>query len=164
MIFSHTLSTLNTKLQEWDTSRTMISETGSVGTVVLIVKVNSSPTSVPYMCRWTGSAMVQIMACHMDGVKPLSDPNADIISTKPQGTYFHESLFEIQNFSFKKICLKMSSVKWRPFCPRGDELTQEMPTVHGRQQPGGRLNKKDGLTRYGDSHVKDKTSWRPSYL
>ena len=30
--------------------------------------------------------------------------------------------------------------------------------------PGGRLNKKDGLTRYGDSHVKDKTSYRPSYL
>ena len=24
--------------------------------------------------------------------------------------------------------------------------------------PGGRLNKKDGLSRYGDSHVKDKTS------
>ena len=23
---------------------------------------------------------------------------------------------------------------------------------------GGRLNKKDGLTRYGNSHVKDKTS------
>ena len=27
-----------------------------------------------------------------------------------------------------------------------------------KQSPGGRLNKKDGLTRYGDSHVKDKTS------
>ena len=26
------------------------------------------------------------------------------------------------------------------------------------QKTGGRLNKKDGLTRYGDSHVKDKTS------
>ena len=25
-------------------------------------------------------------------------------------------------------------------------------------RPGGRLNKKDGFTRYGDSHVKDKTS------
>ena len=25
-------------------------------------------------------------------------------------------------------------------------------------QAGGRLNKKDGLTRYGNSHVKDKTS------
>ena len=28
----------------------------------------------------------------------------------------------------------------------------------GPSNPGGRLNKKDGLTRYGDSHVKDKTS------
>ena len=27
-----------------------------------------------------------------------------------------------------------------------------------KMEPGGRLNKKDGLTRYGDSHVKDKTS------
>ena len=26
------------------------------------------------------------------------------------------------------------------------------------ENPGGRLNKKDGLTRYGNSHVKDKTS------
>ena len=26
------------------------------------------------------------------------------------------------------------------------------------KRSGGRLNKKDGLTRYGDSHVKDKTS------
>ena len=25
-------------------------------------------------------------------------------------------------------------------------------------ESGGRLNKKDGLTRYGDSHVKDKSS------
>ena len=25
-------------------------------------------------------------------------------------------------------------------------------------EPGGRLNKKDGLTRCGNSHVKDKTS------
>ena len=28
----------------------------------------------------------------------------------------------------------------------------------GKPEPGGRLNKKDGLTRYGNSHVKDKTS------
>ena len=32
------------------------------------------------------------------------------------------------------------------------------------QGPGDRLNKKDRLTGYGDSHVKDKTSYRPSYL
>ena len=30
--------------------------------------------------------------------------------------------------------------------------------VAKRPEQGGRLNKKDGLTRYGDSHVKDKTS------
>ena len=33
--------------------------------------------------------------------------------------------------------------------------------MYARDEPikaGGRLNKKDGLTRYGDSHVKDKTS------
>ena len=29
---------------------------------------------------------------------------------------------------------------------------------HKCMEPVGRLNKKDGLTRYGDSHVKDKTS------
>ena len=27
-----------------------------------------------------------------------------------------------------------------------------------KNETGGRLNKKDGLTRYGNSHVKDKTS------
>ena len=31
-------------------------------------------------------------------------------------------------------------------------------TQNSSMPPGGRLNKKDGLTRYGDSHVKDKTS------
>ena len=30
--------------------------------------------------------------------------------------------------------------------------------IHNEMPSGGRLNKKDGLTRYGDSHVKDKTS------
>ena len=30
--------------------------------------------------------------------------------------------------------------------------------LYRNQDAGGRLNKKDGLTRYGNSHVKDKTS------
>ena len=37
-----------------------------------------------------------------------------------------------------------------------------LTVTHSR--PGGRLNKKDRLTGYGDPHVKDKTSYRPSYL
>ena len=35
-----------------------------------------------------------------------------------------------------------------------DQLKQ----LRDYDESGGRLNKKDGLTRYGDSHVKDKTS------
>ena len=30
--------------------------------------------------------------------------------------------------------------------------------TEAEKEPWGRLNKKDGLTRYGNSHVKDKTS------
>ena len=35
---------------------------------------NSSPPSATYMCQWTGSALVQIMACRLFGAKPLSEP------------------------------------------------------------------------------------------
>ena len=38
------------------------------------------------------------------------------------------------------------------------ESVQWLRSSSVRKIPGGRLNKKDGLTRYGDSHVKDKTS------
>ena len=34
----------------------------------------------------------------------------------PLGTNFSEILIEIYTFSFKKMHLKMSSAKWRPFC------------------------------------------------
>ena len=38
-------------------------------------------------------------------------------------------------------------------------VTETKPNLkYTKQLSGGRLNKKDGLTRYGDSHVKDKTS------
>ena len=33
---------------------------------------NSSPPSATYMCQWTGSAVLQIMTCHLFGAKPLS--------------------------------------------------------------------------------------------
>ena len=37
-------------------------------------------------------------------------------------------------------------------------MCKKIQIEKGTSNPGGRLNKKDGLTRYGDSHVKDKTS------
>ena len=42
--------------------------------------------------------------------------NAGILLIRSLGTNFSEILSEIHAFSFKKIHLKMSSAKWRPFC------------------------------------------------
>ena len=42
--------------------------------------------------------------------------NVEILLIGPLGTNFSEMLIEIHTFSFKKIHLKMSSGKWRPFC------------------------------------------------
>ena len=42
--------------------------------------------------------------------------NALILLIGPLGTNFSEILIEIQTFSFKKMRLKVSSAKWRPFC------------------------------------------------
>ena len=40
---------------------------------------------------------------------------AGIVLIGPLGTNFSEILIEIQTFSFKKMHLKMSSARWRPF-------------------------------------------------
>ena len=42
--------------------------------------------------------------------------NAGILLIWQLGTNFSEISFEIHTFSFKKMQLKMSSGKWRPFC------------------------------------------------
>ena len=42
--------------------------------------------------------------------------NAEILLIGTLGTNFSEILIGIQIFAFKKIHLKMSSAKWRPFC------------------------------------------------
>ena len=42
--------------------------------------------------------------------------NAGILLIGPLGTNFSEIQIGIQTFSYKKMHLKMSSVKWRPLC------------------------------------------------
>ena len=42
--------------------------------------------------------------------------NVEILLIRTLGTNLSEILIEIQTFSFKKMHLKMSSGKWRPFC------------------------------------------------
>ena len=41
---------------------------------LLLTWFNSSPPSAAYMCQRIGVALVQIMACRLFGVKPLSKP------------------------------------------------------------------------------------------
>ena len=50
--------------------------------------------------------------------------NAGILLIRPLGTNFSEFLVEILIFSFKKMHLKVSSAKRRPFCLGLSELTQ----------------------------------------
>ena len=52
------------------------------------------------------------MACRLGGAKPLSEP---MLLMGRLGTNFSEILFEIQIYSLKKICFKMSSAKCCPF-------------------------------------------------
>ena len=40
--------------------------------VCTTINVNSSPHSAAYVCRWIGSALLQIMVCRLFGTKPLS--------------------------------------------------------------------------------------------
>ena len=46
--------------------------------------------------------------------------NAELWWIRPPETNFSEIWINIQNIPFMKVHLKISSSKWRPFCPRGD--------------------------------------------
>ena len=52
--------------------------------------------------------------------------NADLLSFGPLRTNFSEILIKILTFSFKKMCLKMSSDKLWSFCPGEDELMNNL--------------------------------------
>ena len=66
------------------------------------------------------------MACRLVGAKPLPEPTN-------LGTNLSEMLIEIHTFSFKKMHLKMSSGKWRPFCIGLNVLTNVSKTGQGVQ-------------------------------
>ena len=55
--------------------------------------------------------------------------NAGILLIRPLGTNFNEMLIEILTFSFMKMRLKVSSVKWHPFCLGLNVLKQSYITL-----------------------------------
>ena len=67
--------------------------------------------------------------------------NAGILLIWHLGTNFIEILIEIQTFSFEEKRLKMSSVKWRPFCLGLNVLkTSSSKFVHGKHSFGKVIN------------------------
>ena len=57
--------------------------------------------------------------------------NTGVLLIGPLGTNFSEISIEIYTFSFKKMHLKMSSGKWRPFCLDLNELIQHCEDWNG---------------------------------
>ena len=83
----------------------------------------------PYVVYWYINSLRPSDACMRQQTSIVSDnglspgrrqaiiwTNAQILLIGPLGTKFCETLIEIYAFSFKKMHLKMSSGKWRPFC------------------------------------------------
>ena len=60
----------------------------------------------------------------------ITRTNADLLSIGPLGTNFSENLIKVLTFSFKKMCLKLSSAKWRPFCPGEMSYLTTVPDQH----------------------------------
>ena len=56
--------------------------------------------------------------------------NVGILLIQTIGTNFSEKLSDIHTFSFKKMHLKMSSAKWRPFCLGLNVLTSGTYPCH----------------------------------
>ena len=91
--------------------------------VISIKAINSLRPSDAYIC------VVNLTIIGSDnGLSPgrhqaIIWSNTGILLIGPLATHFSEILIGIQTFSFKKMHLKMSSAKWRPFCPGVNVLT-----------------------------------------
>ena len=94
----------------------------------------ASPSGVAGKPLTHWGRMTQINIGSVNGLSPgrrqaIIWTNAGILLIEPLGTNFSGILSEIHPFSFKKIHLKMSSGKWRPFC-LGPNVLMEVRPVH----------------------------------
>ena len=93
-------------------------------TIFVFVRLTAYVTSVlcSYMVRLTYKCVSKQTIIGSDnGLSPdwrqaIIWTNDGLLLIGPLGTHFGEILIAILTFSFKKMCLKMASAKWRPFC------------------------------------------------
>ena len=119
----------------------------TMGTTKATGCINSSAPRATKMRQWIGSALVEIMV----RCQAIIQTSAGILSIGPLGTKFNEILIKIQIFSFMKMHLRISSAKWRPFCPGGDGLYQEDEALHYKLFVAAH--------RFAGSVMRKKLSW-----
>ena len=66
------------------------------------VFLNSSPPGAAYMCRWTGSVLVQIMACRLISTKPLSEPMLIYCQLDPKEHISMKFYLKFKHFQSRK--------------------------------------------------------------
>ena len=82
---------------------------------MFVRRINSSPPSAAYMHLWVGSALFQIMACHLFSW---------ILRSKLQWNFNQNTKFFIH-----EMHPKISSAKGQPSCPGGDEIMVTNNTI-----------------------------------
>ena len=80
---------------------------------------NSSPPTAACLRQWTGSGLVQVMACRRTGDKPLPEPNAGLLSIGLLRTNLSEFESKFYHFSYNKMDWKLSSAKMAAILSRG---------------------------------------------
>ena len=94
-----------------------------------LISINSSPHLVPHICRIYASVN-RVSIGSDNGLSPIRRQaiiwtNAGLLLIGLLGTNFNEILIKLQNFSFTRLHLKISSAKWWPFYPEREELTHK---------------------------------------
>ena len=111
-----------------DTTTGIRSEQHHVGSKLGTTRNTLSTMVLIHWGRVTHKCVSKLtIICSDNGLSPgrrqaIIWPNAGILLIGPLGTNFSQILIEIYTFSFKKMHLKMSSWKWRPFCLGLNEL------------------------------------------
>ena len=83
--------------------------------------------------------------------------NVGMLLIGPLGTNLSEMVIEIHTFSFKKIHLKMSSWKWRPFCFGLNALSSRTKKTHSTMYTMSNKHQRQiSLVTWSNQGCKDK--------
>ena len=92
-----------------------------------------TPPSDAFMCRWTRSPLVQVLAFRRQAI---TWTNAGLLSVELLGTTLSEIRIGILIFSLKPIFIWNCRLpNWRPFCQGGDELNLELTNILHTSSP-----------------------------